>query len=54
MILKEILNGIEGLKAKGDLGIDIGLITRDSKEVTTGALFVAIKGFEHDRTHICS
>jgi len=48
MILKDILNGIEGLKAKGDLEIDIKLITRDSKEAKAGALFVAIKGFETD------
>lgn len=48
MILKDILNGIEGLKAKGDLETDIKVITRNSKEVTEGTLFVAIKGFETD------
>jgi len=48
MVLKEILNGIEGLKAKGDLETEIKLITRNSKEVVEGALFIAIKGYEAD------
>jgi len=46
--LKSVLSGIEGLKAKGDLDIDITAISRDSKEVREGALFIAVKGFETD------
>jgi UDP-N-acetylmuramoyl-L-alanyl-D-glutamate--2,6-diaminopimelate ligase len=52
MKLKEILNGIENLKAKGDLETEITTVTRDSKEAKEGSLFVAIKGFQVDRTHI--
>ncbi len=48
MELKKILNNIEGLKAKGDLDIDIANVTSDSREVKEGSLFVAIKGFETD------
>ncbi|MCL2341671.1 MAG: UDP-N-acetylmuramoyl-L-alanyl-D-glutamate--2,6-diaminopimelate ligase [Firmicutes bacterium] len=48
MELKSVLSGIEGLKAKGDLDIDITAISRDSKEVREGALFIAVKGFETD------
>lgn len=52
MKLKEILNGIENLKAKGDLETEITSVTRDSKEVKEGSLFVAIKGFSIDRSYI--
>lgn len=48
MELKKILTGIEGLKAKGNLELEIPKITRDSREVKTGDLFVAIKGFDVD------
>ncbi|MCL2383455.1 MAG: UDP-N-acetylmuramoyl-L-alanyl-D-glutamate--2,6-diaminopimelate ligase [Oscillospiraceae bacterium] len=48
MILKDILNGIEGLKAKGDLDIDIKGITHNSREVKEGYLFIARKGFDSD------
>lgn len=48
MNLKTLLNGIEGLKAKGDLDIDIKNIAYDSRLVKPGCLFVAIKGFETD------
>ena len=48
MELKKVLAGIEGLKARGDLNIDIQNIERDSRKVTNGTLFVAIKGFETD------
>ncbi|MCL2355417.1 MAG: hypothetical protein FWC68_06140 [Oscillospiraceae bacterium] len=52
MVLKSILNGIEGLKAKGNLDIEIKGITYDSREVKEGYLFIAIKGFELDRTYV--
>ena len=48
MDLKAILNGIEGLKAKGNLDIDIKSIAHDSRKVKEGGMFVAIKGFETD------
>lgn len=48
MELKKILSGIEGLKAKGDLEIDITNIECDSKKITKGDMFVAIKGYDYD------
>ena len=48
MELKNILSGIEGLKAKGDLEVDITGISNDSRKVKPGYLFIAIKGFDTD------
>ena len=48
MNLKNVLNGIEGLKAKGDLDLEIEGIESNSKNVKKGFLFVAIKGFSAD------
>lgn len=48
MELKKILIGLEGLKVKGDLSIDIKKVESDSKKVKEDTLFVAIKGFETD------
>ncbi len=48
MNLRNILSGITGIKAKGDVDIDIKKITSNSKEATKGSLFIAIKGFETD------
>lgn len=48
MNLKNILNGITGIKAKGRADIDINQITTDSRVVKEGSLFIAIKGFETD------
>lgn len=48
MKLKQMLVGLEGLKVKGDLDIDIIGIEKNSKEVKEGYLFVAIKGFTVD------
>ena len=48
MELKKVLSGIEGLKAKGDLSLDITKIESDSRKIETGDLFIAIKGFETD------
>ncbi len=50
MKLKELLVGLEGLKAKGNLDIEITGVERDSKEIKEGYLFVAIKGFTQDRS----
>ena len=48
MNLKTVLNGIDGLKAKGNLDIDVIGIAHDSRKVKNGYLFVAIKGYETD------
>ena len=48
MKLKEMLVGLEGLKVKGELDIEIKGLTSNSQEVKEGYLFVAIKGFSAD------
>lgn len=48
MELKKVLQGIDGIKAKGDLDLDIKDITNDSRKVKKGSMFIAIKGFETD------
>ena len=48
MNLKKILTGIEGLKAKGNLDIEVNNISTDSRNIKTGDMFIAIKGFETD------
>ncbi len=48
MKLSEILNGINDLKAKGSVDIQIENIAYDSRKVTADTLFVAIKGYDVD------
>lgn len=48
MELKQILQGIEGIKAKGDLSVEVKDITNDSRKVKEGSMFIAIRGFETD------
>ena len=48
MILKEILVGLEGLKVKGNLDIDINYLDKDSRNMKENSLFIAVKGFESD------
>ena len=48
MELKKVLAGIEGLKAKGSLDIDINNIESNSKNIKEGDMFIAIKGFAVD------
>ena len=48
MKLKEILVGIEGLKVKGDLDVEIANLDKDSRKIGEGSLFIAVKGFEAD------
>ena len=48
MKLKEILVGLEGLKAKGNLDTEIKGISSNSKEIKEGYVFVAIKGYKAD------
>jgi len=46
MELKKLLVGIDGIKAKGDLDIDITNIESDSRKIKKGGLFVAINGYD--------
>ncbi len=48
MKLKEILAGLEGLKVRGDLEIEINNLDKDSRKIDKGSLFIAIKGFDTD------
>lgn len=48
MNLRNILFGIEGLKASGNLDLDISSVECDYRKVSEGAMFVAIKGYEFD------
>lgn len=48
MKLKEILVGLEGLKVRGNLDIDITHLDKDSRNIKENGLFVAIKGFDAD------
>ena len=48
MQLKNILMGLEGLKLKGNLELEIEGIEKNSQEVKPGYLFIAIKGFTVD------
>jgi UDP-N-acetylmuramoyl-L-alanyl-D-glutamate--2,6-diaminopimelate ligase len=46
MNLKEILLGIDGIKAKGNLDLDITNVDSDSRNIKENGMFVAIRGFE--------
>ena len=48
MKLKQILYGIDEIKAKGNLDIDIENVESDSRKIKENGLFVAIKGFDVD------
>ena len=48
MNLKSLLVGLENIKARGNLDIDIREIQNDSRKVEQGDMFVAIKGFVSD------
>lgn len=48
MELKNILSGLEELKVKGNLDIDVKTIKNNSKTVEENDMFVAIKGFDDD------
>ncbi len=50
MKLKTILAGLEDLKAKGELELDIPNLENDSRKVQPGDMFIAIKGFKNDGT----
>ena len=46
MELKKILSGLENLKAKGNLDINIENIECDSRKITKNTLFIAISGYD--------
>ena len=48
MELKSILSGLEGLKVKGNLDINVNEIRNSSNQVENGDMFVAIDGFDTD------
>ena len=48
MQLKEILVGIEGLKVRGNLDVEITHLDKDSRNIKENGLFIAIKGFDSD------
>lgn len=48
MELKNMLVGLENLKVRGNLDIEIKGIAKNSNEVEPGYIFVAIKGFSED------
>lgn len=48
MNLKTILSGLENLRVKGNLDLDIPNIENNSQNVKPGDLFVAIRGFKVD------
>lgn len=48
MVLKQILIGLEGLRVKGDMNIEISNISSDSNQIEKDGLFIAIKGYETD------
>lgn len=50
MNLINILNRIDGIKAKGKTDIDVVSIENDSRNVKNGSMFFAIKGFSTDGT----
>ena len=48
MKLKEILLGIEGLKVRGSLDIEITNLDKDSRNIKEEGLFIAINGFSEN------
>ena len=48
MELTSILSGLEGLKVKGSLEVEVHQIHSDSSKIEKGDMFIAIDGFETD------
>ena len=48
MKLRELIQDIEAVEIRGSQDIDITAVTGDSREVTPGALFIAVRGFASD------
>lgn len=48
MNLKQILAGLEKIKAKGEIDREVTTIEKDSRNIVEGSMFFAIKGFSTD------
>lgn len=48
MNLKQILVGLENIKAKGEIDREVTAIEKDSRNIVEGSMFFAIKGFSTD------
>jgi len=48
MELRTVISGIDGIKARGNLDLDIKSIETDSRKVEKNGMFIAIVGFETD------
>ena len=48
MKLRELIQDIEAVEIRGSQDIDVTAVTGDSREVTPGALFIAVRGFASD------
>ena len=48
MELTNILSGLEDLKVKGSLNIEVSKIESNSQKIEPGDMFVAIEGFDQD------
>ena len=46
MELKSILSGLEGLKVRGNLEVNVENVQNNSKEIKQNDMFIAIKGFD--------
>lgn len=54
MNLKQVLTGLEKVKARGEIDKEITTIENDSRNVVEGSLFFAIKGYTLDGTQFIS
>jgi UDP-N-acetylmuramoyl-L-alanyl-D-glutamate--2,6-diaminopimelate ligase len=50
MKLINLLNEIDGVKVQGSTDVEINNVYNDSRKVEKGDMYVAIKGYEADRT----
>jgi len=48
MKLKDVIKSLEILESKGDLEVEITNLGSDSRKLSAGGLFFAIKGFDMD------
>ena len=48
MILEKVINGCGCTLIKGDAGIEVTSVCNDSRKVTPGSLFVAVRGYASD------
>ena len=48
MTLRELLSGLQAKHLSGPADLEIASVCYDSRKVTDGSLFVAIKGFRND------